>query len=358
MRFDRLVPVIVATYLLASPSTLRAQVFVVGEKTATSDVVTEFHATHVDLPSEPLDQRGKLDLIRNLEAEQGFAHRELPLGAGVKLVANGNMTPRDDAYKQMLYAKGQSAAPGDRVEISSVQFLPDRIVLDFNGGPYAKHRFLSHIELNDMALATRGPDATGCRITLVFEGGVPELTAAEVKALLDPLVDFKAKSSAEAYANSLSPKVRDAVENHSILVGMDRRMVIASVGEPQTKHREHIDGSDDSSAVYEEWIYGQPPQPIQFVRFREGRVVRLEIAAIGKPIEVHDKNEVDSAPEPALLARTIANGDNQPDPEGEHTSAPPPTLRRPGEQTDGPATTGRVNLPATSPQPLASSRPE
>jgi hypothetical protein len=310
----------------------------------------------VDLPIESIDQRGRLDLIRNLESEQGFAHRELPLGAGVKLVANGNMTPRDEAYKQMLYEKGQSASPGDRVEITSLQFLTDRIVIDFNGGPYAKHRFLSHIELNDMPLAARGPIATGCRITLVFEGGVPELSAAEVKALLDPLVDFKAKSSAEAYANSLSPKVRDAVENHSILVGMDRRMVIAAVGEPQTKHREHTEGSDDSSAVYEEWIYGQTPQPVQFVRFRNGRVVRLEIAAIGKPIEVHDKNELDVAAEPALLARTISNGDSQPDPDGDHASSPPPTLRRPGDPADEtPATSGRVKIPANPPRQLASS---
>jgi hypothetical protein len=347
---------IAAAALGALQSCLPGQVFTVGEKTATADVLTEFHPTHVDLPVQPIDQPGRLDLIRNLESEQGFAHRELPLGAGLKLVANGNMTPREEAYKQMLYEKGQSASPGDRVEITSLQFLADRIVIDFNGGPYAKHRFLSHIELNDMPLAARGPIATGCRITLVFEGGVPEVTAAEVKALLDPLVDFKAKSSAEAYANSLSPKVRDAVENHAILVGMNRQMVIASVGEPQTKHREHVDGSDDSSAVYEEWIYGQTPQPVQFVRFRNGRVVRLEIAAIGKPIEVHDKNELDEAPEPALLARTISNGDNQPDPDGDHGSSRPPTLRRPGDQPDdAPATSGRVNIPANPQKQLASS---
>jgi len=343
-----------AVCLLALPSLARAQVFVVGEKTATADVVTEFHPTHVQVPDEPLDQRGRLDLIRNLEAEQGFAHRDLPLGAGVVLLANGNMTPHDDDYKKMLYEKGASAAPGDRMEISALQFKPDRIIIDFNGGPYAKHRFLSHISFNDMPIANQGPIATGCRVTLVFEGGVPELTAAEVKALLDPIVDFKAKSSAEAYANTLPAKVRDAVNDHAILVGMDRRMVIAAVGEPHTKHREHADSANDSSAVYEEWIYGQPPAATQFVRFRNGRVVRLEIAAMGKPIEVHDKNEVGDAPEPALLARTIANGDTQPDPDGDHTTTRPPTLRLPGEVSDTPATSGRVNLPATPPQQVMS----
>jgi hypothetical protein len=325
-------------------------------KTATADAVTEFHPTHVDLPQQPLDERGRLDLIRNLEAEQGFAHRQLPLGAGLTLLANGLMTPREDEYKQMLYQKGESAGPGERVEITALHFKSDRIVIDFNGGPYAKHRFLSHVSFNDMPIAQLGPVATGCRITLVFEGGLPNVSAAEVKALLDPLVDFKAKSSAEAYADTLSPKVREAVESHDILVGMDRRMVIASVGEPRSKHREHEAGDDANSPIYEEWIYGEPPQPIRFVRFRNGRVVRLEIAALGKPIEVHETNELDSEPAPALLARTVAEGDAQPNVNGNST-APPPTLRKPGEVTDTPATMGRVKFPTQTPAQAPSQTP-
>ena len=101
-----------------------AQVFTVGMKTATADVTTEFHPTRVELPKEPLDEKGRQELIRNLESEQGFAHRELPLGAGLQLVANGTMTPRDDEYKKMLYEKGQSAAAGDRVQVTALQFQP------------------------------------------------------------------------------------------------------------------------------------------------------------------------------------------------------------------------------------------
>lgn len=328
---------------------LFAQVFVVGEKTATADVVTEFHATHVPLSDYLLDDRGRLDLIRNLEAEQGFAHRELPLGAGLTLVANGNMSPSNEAYKQMLYEKGASAGPGDRMEISALHFKPDSIIIDFNGGPYAKHRFLSHISINDNPLAIEGPIATGCRVTLYFEGGVPQISAAEVKSLLEPLVDFKARSSVEAYTDTLSPKVREAVEQHEILVGMDRRMVLAALGAPLTKHREHVAPGDDNSAVYEEWIYGQTPQPIQFVRFRGGRVVRLEIAAIGMPIEIHETNELGTEAAPALLARNINNGDT-PDTDGSMHKAP--TLRKPGEVLDTPSRIGKVNMPDDPPKPI------
>lgn len=333
---------------LWSAPVLSAQVFTVGMKTATADVTTEFHPTRVELPKDPLDVKGRQELIRDLESEQGFAHRELPLGAGLQLIANGTMTPRDEQYKRMLYEKGQSAAAGDRVQITHLEFHGDRIVIDFNGGPYAKHRILSHISLNDMPLAQQGPIATGCRVTLVFEGGVPEVTAAEVKALLDPVVDFRAKSSAEAYADTLPPKVREAVAAHEILVGMNRRMVLASMGEPKTKEREHAQSSDSESPIYEEWIYGDPPQPTQFVRFKNGRVTRLEIAAIGKPIEVHDKNEIGGEPEPTLQARTIVNGDTQVSADGDRNGAAAPTLRRPGEVLDAPGNVpgmGKVKMP-------------
>lgn len=339
--------------LWATPD-IRSQVFTVGMKTATADVTTEFHPTRVDLPKDPLDEKGRQELIRNLESEQGFAHRELPLGAGLLLVANGTMTPKDEEYKKMLYEKGQSAGAGDRVQVTHLDFHGDRIVIDLNGGPYAKHRFLSHISLNDIPLAQEGPTATGCRVTLVFEGGVPEVTAAEVKALLDPVIDFRAKSSSEAYADTLPPKVREAVEAHEILVGMNRRMVLASVGEPKTKEREHTSSADTDSPLYEEWIYGDPPQPTQFVRFKNGRVVRLEIAAIGKPIEVHDKNEMGGEAEPTLQARTIVNGDVQATAEGEDkTARSAPTLRRPGEVLDEPGNVpgmGKVKMP-TDQQP-------
>lgn len=333
--------------LLCGTAALPAQVFVVGMKTATADVVTEFHPTHVALPDKPLDERGRLDLIRNLEAEQGFAHRELPLGAGLTLIANGKMTPREEEFKRMLYEKGQSAAPGDRMEISNLQFKPDRIVVDFNGGPYAKHRFLSHITINNMALAQQGPAATGCRVTLVFEGGVPEVTAAEVKALLDPVVDFKARNSEEAYADTLPPKVREAIEAHEIIVGMNRKMVLASVGEPKSKHREHTRPGDDDSALYEEWIYGEPPQDTKFVRFQHGYVVRLEVAALGKPLQIFERNEVGDAAAPRLEARTIVNGDQHRSERDGATPAQAPTLRKPGEPEEqgGAPGLGKVVVP-------------
>lgn len=324
-----------------------AQVFVVGMKTATDDAVTEFTPTHLPLPSGQLSERGRRELLQALVSEQGFAHRGLPLGAGLEMVANGNLTINADDYRKMLYKKGQSAAPGERVAITKVDFKPDRIILDFNGGPYAKHRFLSHIELNDNPIAQQGPTATGCRITLIFEGGIPEVSGAEVKALLDPLIDFHAKTSEEAYADTLPPKIREAVAAHEVLVGMTRRMVLASMGAPQSKHREHTDSTDDNSPRYEEWIYGEVPQPVQFVRFKGERVVRLEIAELGKPVQIFDKTQVGPDQTPANT-RVVASGDMQPNEEGKIASRAP-TILKPGEGTDTNGAMGKVDITGGKP---------
>src|ERR1700722_3153989 len=229
----------------------QAQVFTVGEKSATADIATDFKPTHVELPSGKLTERGRRELIRNLEAEQGFAHRALPISAGLTLQANGQLTPGPAEYKKLIYEKGQSAAPGDRVVVTSMEIKGDRIVIDFNGGPYAKHRFLRHVQFNDAPVAQdTGEIATGSRINLVFEGGIPEVSAPEVKALLEPVIDFGVKTSDQAYADTLPEPLKQAIASHEVLVGMTHRMVLASMGGPESKLRDQPNG-DPNGGNYE-----------------------------------------------------------------------------------------------------------
>ena len=337
--------------LLASLLTLpfaaaHAQVFVVGEKSATAGIATDFTPTHVPLPEGKLDERGRRELIRNLEAEQGFAHRALPISSGITLQANGQLTPAPAEYRKLIYTKGQSAAPGDRVVITSLTIKSDRLVIDFNGGPYAKHRFLSHVQLNDAPVTQNtGEVATGSRITLVFEGGIPEVSSPEVKALLEPLIDFGVKSSEQAYADTLPPALKEAISAHEVLVGMNHRMVLAALGAPENKMREQQSG-DPNGGHYEEWIYGHVPQTIRFVRFVGDRVTVVEIAALGKPIEIHDKDEMGGFNAPAPT-REVAMGDKEQGAD-ETKPAAPPTLRLPGEAVPdgGP---GKVQFPTNSP---------
>src|ERR1700729_2195781 len=270
------------------------QVFVVGEKSATAAIATDFTPTNLPLPTETLSERGRRELVRNLEAEQGFAHRALPMGAGVTLHANGALSPSAADYRKMIYEKGQSAAPGDRVIITAMTIKGDRIIFDLNGGPYAKHRFLSHIQLNDNpVVASNGEQPMGARVTLVFNGSVPAISA------------------------------------HEVLVGMNHRMVLAAMGAPESKVREQQSG-DPNGGRYEEWIYGHVPQTVRFVRFVGDRVTVVEIAALGKPIEIHDKDEMGGF-SPQAPTREVAMGDEQQGSGEDKKPAGAPSLRLPGE---------------------------
>ena len=330
--------------LALSVPAVRGQVFVVGEKSATAGVSTNFTPTNVQLPTQKMTERGRRELIRMLVDEQGFAHLTLPVSAGLKLRANGELTPGPEEYRRMIYEKGQAAAPGDRVVITSLEIKSDRLVMDLNGGPYIKHRFLSHVQLNDNpVVATTGATATGSRITLIFEGPVPEISAPEVKSLLAPVIDFGVHSSEEAYADTLPPVLKEAVKTHQVLVGMTRRMVMASMGSPENKIREH-QGGNPNAPIDEEWIYGHVPQTIHFVHFVGDRVTEVEIAALGKPLEVHNQNELgdDDSSQPI---REVAMGDPQSG--SSQGTNPPPTLRKPGEAAPA-GGSGKVQFPTVN----------
>jgi hypothetical protein len=335
---------LLAGCFVVSAAALSAQVFVVGEKTATADITTNFTPTNLPLPTDKLSERGRRDLVRNLEAEQGFAHRAIPVGV-ITLRANGDLSPDPEKYRRMIFEKGQSAAPGDRIIITAMTIKGNEITLDLNGGPYAKHRFLSHISINDNAVAQQPAERpTGARLTLVFPNGVPEISAPEVKALLEPVIDFGVKSGEQAYADTLPPKLKSAIAAHEVLVGMNHRMVLASLGAPERKVREQ--SGDTSGATYEEWIYGHVPQTVKFVRFKGDHVAVVEIAALGKPLEIHDKNELEDVEIPGNI-HEVAMGDRKPGVEGEDGSAPAPapSLRLPGESAEVNNGPGKVQFP-------------
>jgi hypothetical protein len=177
---------------------------------------------------------------------------------------------------------------------------------------------------------------------------VPEVSGPEIKALLEPLIDFGVKSSEQAYADTLPTPLKDAIAAHEVLVGMNHRMVLAALGAPENKMREQ-ESSDPGGGRYEEWIYGHVPQTIRFVRFVGDRVTVVEIAALGKPIEIHNKDEM-AGLNPSAPTREVAMGDQQ---QGgtEDKPAAPPSLRLPGEAApaDGP---GKVQFPTDKPAPI------
>lgn len=301
---------------------------------------SQIKPTNVELSKTGLNSKTRLMLIRLLQSEQGFAMRPFPRGhKGLTLRANGNLKPVGEAYLDMVTQYGMSAKPGDAVVLTDIKFDRNKIVFQLNGGPDLKHRFLRHIELGtgdvmNPVVQDDGSEATGARLTLEFEGGVPELTGSQLKALLSPLISFDVKTPIQAFTDTLPPKLKEAILNHNVWVGMSTDMVLFAKGAPEKKVRE-VDGQ----MPFEEWIYGQPPKPVEFVRINGNRVIRVEIAKVGEPPEIFTQDVVDGLMRTdgtPLVAeqshtRTVEMGDVQRDPD-KQAPAPPPTLVGPGEK--------------------------
>jgi len=299
--------------------------------------------THVDLPKTEMDPKTRILLERDLQAEQGFANRPFPRGhKGLTLEANGKLEPADASYQNMAVNNGLSAKPGSRVVVTNIKIDRTRIILDFDGGPDAKHRFLRHLQIGmgpqmgdpdaDPELINQEGDPAGSRVTLVFANYVPVVTAAQVKELLAPLISFDVKTPVQAYTDTLPTALKDAILDHKVLVGMNTDMVMFAKGAPTTKSREM-----DGQMPFEEWVYGTPPEEVDFVRINGNRVIRVEIAKEGQPLAIFTADVVSpmlmSAGTPELAqakTRTIKEGDVEIDPNKE-AAPPPPSLRNPGE---------------------------
>jgi len=268
-----------------------------------------------------ISKRTRMDLIRGFNAELVYIRSPFPMGKRGLVLKNGKLSPAGEELQRMLAISGPAAKPGDQARISQIVIKDDRIRFEINGGPVKKQKWYQRISVGGnggtTSIAPSDPNANprGSYVDLVFDHYVPELNPQQLKDLLRPVFDFNAKSAAEAYLETVPPQVKDAIKSHRVLVGMNREMVIYAKGRPPKKVREK-DGETD----YEEWIYGEPPQDVDFVRLVGDEVVRVESINVSGEKIIRTEKEVNLeqptlAKEQELQAHPIS----------------PPTLRRPGE---------------------------
>lgn len=307
----------------------QAQVFVVGREKPQG--IPDFKPTSVSLEDKPLTAASRQGLVTAFAAEQGFAKRPLPLGTpGLMLHANGELKIGNGDYYDGMVRKGAAAKAGERVAITDIRIKPKEIVFELNGGPERKHKYLRHISIGtdpnytNPVVQDDPVEPTGSRLTLVFEKYVPDLTPDDLRGLIQPVIDFKTKSPIEAYTDTLPPKLKKAILDHQALVGMNRKMIIYAMGAPEQKVREK-----DGQMPYEEWIYGEAPTPVQFVRFNGDRVIRIETASVGRTPTIRSQDETDGYLTPRPI-RPIG-GDTVASANGERRPSAAPTLRMPGE---------------------------
>ncbi len=282
-----------------------------------------------------MSQQTRFYIIRGLQSEIAFARRPFPMGTkGLTLREDGTVTPSGPQLDKEIAVLGPAVRPGDRVRITDVKVTKSYILFELNGGPRKKKKWYQHLQVG---VSAGGPMVTnpqqetpdnprGTLLILAFKDFVPEIAPDALKQMLHPVLDFSSKSAAEAYLDTIPPKAKEAIKNHQVLVGMNQDMVIYAKGRPEKKIRE----TDDHGQPYEEWIYGQPPQDVEFVRFSGPEVVQVEIMKVDGEKIVRTEKEVDLKEVREAEARKR---------EQEQVAKPQPaqnrpTLRRPGEEDE------------------------
>jgi hypothetical protein len=303
----------------------------------------------IDPQAPRISKQTRLELIHLLNAELVYVRTPFPMGKEGLSLKDGVVTPSGPQLQQAIAMWGPAAKVGDPARITDVVFKPNYVHVEINGGPIRKEKWYQHISIGGMGgdapLAPSDPNANprGSFVDVYFANYVPEMTGDQFKQILSPVLDFHAKSQLEAFLDTMPPKVREAIKQHRVLVGMDRDMVTYAKGRPPKKIREH-----EGETEYEEWIYGEPPQDVEFVRFVGDEVVRLETMKVDGEKMVKTEKEVDVQPE-TNVAKEEA-------PSRPRTA---PSLHRPGEDrpTDSRQDVGPAPIPPSSTPPPPGSNP-
>lgn len=230
-----------------------------------------------------LTDEERIELIRGLTAEYATAKVLLPRSRAPLAV-----DPKG-AYDQKKWISlerenGPAARPGDLIQITKVSLEDKRIVFEINGGIRGGRRWYERVQV-DVGTSTRrvpisgpgyGVAPGGTSLALEFPTRLPPLKPAEIKNLLNPILDFNRRSADELYFDSLPPEIQQAVKEKKVVQGMDRDQVLLALGRPDNKVRTTEDGVE-----YEDWIYGKPPGRIIFVTFEGNEVVRVKEAYAG-----------------------------------------------------------------------------
>ena len=290
-----------------------------------------------------MSKQTRLDLIRAFEAELVYIRSPFPMGKRGLTVKDGEVSPSGPELRHLMEMWGPAVKPGDAARITSIAIKDDRIHFEINGGPVKKRKWYERISVGGMGgeapIAPTDPNANprGSSVDLVFDHYVPELEPQELKQLLRPVFDFDAKTALEAFLETVPPKVQEAIKSHQVLVGMNREMVVYSKGKPPRKIREK-----EGETEYEDWIYGEPPQDVDFIRLVGDEVTRVEIMKVSGEKIVRTEKEVELSPQP-----TVAKG-------AEETPRPDnaPTLRRPGEEPPATPTSSPRSRPPYPPKIL------
>ena len=258
-------------------------------------------------PADKLTDDEKIDLLRGLMSE--YATMKVPLARSKKpleffVEGTFNRQYWENSAKQM----GPAAhPPGDIIQITKVTFQGNRLLFDINGGLTSGRHWYDNIQTGmggggpmggptgpdgpsapggqapqDVQLPN-GPSGSptyGTYLLVIFRKPMENLSSAQVKKMLAPIMDFNQRSAAQLYSETVSPEMQKAIKDKVVAVGMTRDEVKTILGQPDyPKQRETTKDGIETK----DWIYGKPPGKITFVTFAGSKVIKVkdEYAGLG-----------------------------------------------------------------------------
>jgi len=227
---------------------------------------------------QSLGQESKISLIRYVDGEFARVVQSIPsVKRGFRYKVGQAINARD--LRQALM-RGAAANPGDHVQISSIEFRSNEIIIGINGGTKKHWNWREHVQIGMGPLSpaapvptSAGPAQTGAILILDYGHTVPNLSPDDLKRDLSPFLDFAGeRSSAVNWVDTLPPQFQQAIKDHRAIVGMNHDMVLAAMGRPDKKVRE----SDEDGKQTEDWIYGYPPSKTVLVTFSGEEVIHVK----------------------------------------------------------------------------------
>jgi hypothetical protein len=217
-----------------------------------------------------------MEIERGLTAEYATAKVTLPASKKMLVIHSDGSYDKGE-WQESLQDNGPAARLGDQVQITRVTIEDKKILLEINGGGRKGGHWYDHVQVGmggaspvNTQQNTAAPG--GARLELVFPAVVPSVNSTELKRMLSPVLDFEKHSASAQYVDTLPAPIKKAIKDQTAIVGMDRDQVLLAMGRPVNKSRETTPDGDE----VEDWVFGNPPGKMTFVRFTEGKVTKVE----------------------------------------------------------------------------------
>ena len=231
---------------------------------------------HGDTKKQAFDQH--VELVRGLTAEYATVKVMLPRSKkALAFESTGDWDTKK--WAEEMRKEGPAARVGDMVRVTKVDIDKDQITLQINDGMKKKGSIWDKVQIDMGGVSKGGPpkqtgpdQKNGTSIVIHFKDSIGDVTSADVKKMLAPVLDFEKHSSSEQYIDTLPPEIQVAIKEKKPAEGMDREQLIMAMGPPVRKTRE----TNKDDVEEETFQYGEPPGRVTFVIFAEGKVVKIK----------------------------------------------------------------------------------